>query len=258
MNVFIVEDEELGVERMIKLLTQIDPKIIVAGTAGSIERAVEWLNHHQHPELILMDIELSDGQSFEIFKRVEVRSAVVFTTSYDEYALKAFKVNSIDYLLKPVKKEELKESIDKYWRLHQIRNAASAAPIDIEKLIRELQVQKPEPSFRSRFLVKYGQRLVSVETSDIAYFFADGRFTYFITWSKLKYLVDYTLEELESMLDPVEFFRANRGLTVHIRAIMEIHTFFNGKLKLDLKPDTGQEALVSREKAGSFKEWMGK
>jgi DNA-binding LytR/AlgR family response regulator len=255
MKVLIIEDEQLGVERLTKHLKTIDPEIEIVGSAGSIKSSVQWLQTNTQPDVILMDIELSDGQSFDIFNHVDVKSTVIFTTSYDEYALKAFKVNSIDYLLKPVRKEDLKSSLDKYANLKKQFNTSPT--YSIETLVSELKAQNNK-NYRSRFLVKQGQKLVSIETSDIAYFYADGRLCYFRTWDKQKYVVDYNMDELETMLDPQQYYRANRGFIICIKSVAQIHTYFNGKLKLDLTPATDKEVLVSREKAMEFKEWMGK
>ncbi len=254
MEVLIIEDEQLGAEKLARLLTSIDSSIEIVGNTRSIKSSVEWLLQHKHPDIILMDIELTDGQSFEIFNHVAIKSMVIFTTSYDEYALQAFKVNSVDYLLKPIKKEELKNALDKY---QQWQQKFSSSALNVEQLIQELRQQQPK-TWRSRFLVKQGQKLLSVETRDIAYFYADGRLSYFVTWNKQKYIVDYTIEDLEQMLDPQQFYRANRGFILHIKSIAQIHNYFNGKLKLELQPHMDKEVLISREKATEFKEWMGK
>ncbi len=254
MEVLIIEDEQLGAEKLSRLLISIDDSITIAGNTRSIKSSVEWLLQHRHPDIILMDIELTDGQSFEIFNHVAIKSMVIFTTSYDEYALQAFKVNSVDYLLKPIKKGELKNALDKY---QQWQQKFSSSALNVEQLIQELKRQQPK-AWRSRFLVKQGQKLLSVETPDIAYFYADGRLSYFVTWSKQKYIVDYTIEDLEQMLDPQQFYRVNRGFVLHIKSIAQIHNYFNGKLKLELRPNIDKEVLVSRERATEFKEWMGK
>jgi DNA-binding LytR/AlgR family response regulator len=256
MKVLIIEDEPLGVERLMKHLKAIDPNIEIVGAAGSIKASVQWLLANNQPDIILMDIELSDGQSFEIFRKIPVTSTVIFTTSYDEYALQAFKVNSIDYLLKPVKLEDLKNSLEKYKSFK--RQFEIPPAFNIETLVQELKIQQGKPLWRPRFLVKKGQRLISVETADIAYFFAEGRICYFKTFANLKYIVDYTMDELESLLDPGQFFRANRAIIVSIKCIDQMHHYFNGKLKLELRPDPEREVLISREKAPDFKEWMGK
>ena len=255
MKVFIIEDEPLGVERLEKQLREIDPSMQIMGVAESIQSSVNWLQQHEEPDLIFMDIELADGQSFEIFRQTEVKSPVIFTTSYDEYALKAFKVNSIDYLLKPIKKEELKSGIEKLKNLkYQFKQNQS---LDIEKLINGLKTPNTK-EYRNRFLVKQGQRFVSVEVSDIVYFYIDERVTFFKTWNKTKYALDYTIDELETMLNPTDFNRVNRAFVVHVRAVSQIHPYFNGKLKLDLNPPMDKEVLVSRENAAVFKQWMGR
>ena len=255
MKVLIIEDEELGVERLTKHLNAIDPAIEIVGSTPSISDSVQWFKTNEHPDIVLMDIELADGQSFAIFNEVDIKSTVIFTTSYDEFALKAFKVNSIDYLLKPIKKEDLKKSLEKY---HQLKQQYKASPsLQIESLLSELKLQQ-QKTYRNRFLVKQGQRLVSIEASDIAYFFAEGRLCFFKTWSKAKYIVDYTLDELEEMLDPHQFYRANRGFILHVKSIAQIHTHFNGKLLVELEPATEKEVVISREKASEFKEWLGK
>jgi DNA-binding LytR/AlgR family response regulator len=254
MEILIIEDEQLGAEKLMRLLTSIDSSIQVVGNTRSIKSSVEWLLQHRHPDIILMDIELTDGQSFEIFNHVTIKSMVIFTTSYDEYALQAFKVNSVDYLLKPIKREELKNALDKYQQWQQKFTSTS---LSIEHLVNELKLQQSK-TWRSRFLVKQGQKLVSVEICDIAYFYADGRLSYFVTRDKQKHVLDYTIEELEEMLDPQQFYRANRAFLIHVKSVSQIHNYFNGKLKLELKPAIDKEVMISREKAMEFKEWMGK
>lgn len=254
MDILIIEDEQLGAEKLARLIKSIDESIQIVGNTRSIKSSVEWLMEHEHPDIILMDIELTDGQSFEIFSHLSIKSMVIFTTSYDEYALQAFKVNSVDYLLKPIKKEELKNALDKFqeWQVK-----FSSPAINIQQLINGLKQQQSK-SWRARFLVKQGQKLVSIETSEIAYLYAEGRLSYFITWDKQKYVLDYTIEELEEMLDPQQFYRANRAFLIHIKSVSQIHPYFNSKLKLDLQPATDKEVLISREKAAEFKDWMGK
>jgi DNA-binding LytR/AlgR family response regulator len=259
MKILIIEDEELAIEKLSNTLRAVEQKPEIVGVTTSIESSVDWLTRHERPDVILMDIELSDGQSFEIFNQVEVSSPVIFTTSYDEYAIKAFKVNSIDYLLKPIEEEDLKAALDKYRRLQTAFAPGHTPAIEVRNLVQELKNQLKVRGYRSRFLVRHGQQLISVEVNDIAYFFAEGRLSYFVTWNKRKYVVDYTLEEIEEMMDPQGFFRAARGYLVHINSVQQIHNFFNGKLKIELKPAAEKDdVVVSREKAGAFKEWMGK
>jgi DNA-binding LytR/AlgR family response regulator len=201
-----------------------------------------------------MDIELADGQSFEIFNLVDVKSPVIFTTSYDEYALKAFKVNSVDYLLKPIQKDELQAALTKYKKLQ-----SNARPdISLDSLVKELQQKLQPKEYRKRFLVKHGQKLVSVEVEDIAYFYSDGRLNFFKTKDNKKFVVDYTMDELEDMLDPERYFRISRSFYVSVTSIDKIDDYFGNRLILSLLPEVDKEALVSREKVTEFKKWMGK
>ena len=261
MNALLVEDEELAVRKLRKLLQDVAPDLHVAGVTASIEDTVAWLESRRsagqpEPELIFLDIELADGQSFEIFERTPVRSTVIFTTSYDEYALQAFKVNSIDYLLKPVQRDELQRSLRKYEELHAQRASESPA-LNIEKLLQQLQKQAPR-EYRQRFLVRQGQRMLSVETGDIAFFYTDERYSFFCTHAGQKFLVDYTLDELADALDPTRFFRINRGMLVTHQAVDQIQSYFGNRLSLTFRPSFDKEALVSREKVSDFKTWMGK
>ncbi|HVY76543.1 MAG TPA: LytTR family DNA-binding domain-containing protein [Puia sp.] len=259
MKILLVEDEDLAVKKIQKTLASIDSEAEVIGVTDSIRATVEWLNTHPQPDLILMDIELADGQSFEIFKQTEVKSPVVFTTSYDEYALKAFKVNSIDYLLKPVQKDELQSALGKYKKMRQQYQAGGdPGPVSLESLVRELQQKLQPREFRKRFLVKHGQKLVSVGIEEIAYFFSDGRLNFFKTADNRKFVVEYTMDELEEMIDPERFFRISRSFYVSVSSIEKIDDYFGNRLILGLKPAVDKEALVSREKVTEFKRWMGK
>lgn len=254
MKVLIVEDEELAVKKLQKTLTGVDDTIEVVGVSDSIKNTVEWLHNHPSPDLILMDIELADGQSFEIFKLTEVKSPVIFTTSYDEYALKAFKVNSVDYLLKPIQQEELQAALNKYKKM----KGDGKADLSIDSLVKELQQKLQPKEYRKRFLVKHTQKLVSIEVEDIAYFYSDGRLNFFKTDDNRKFVVDYTMDELEEMLDPDRYFRISRSFYVSVNSIDKIDDYFGNRLILQLKPAVDKEALVSREKVTEFKKWMGK
>jgi two-component system, LytTR family, response regulator LytT len=259
MKILIIEDEDLAVKKLQKMLVTIDPTAEIVGVTGSIRASVEWFQHNPAPDLVLMDIELADGQSFEIFDRVNITSNVIFTTSYDEYAIKAFKVNSIDYLLKPIQKEELKSALDKFHSL-QSRFAKNDVPVghNVESLIKELQQQLQPKEFRKRFLVKHAQKLVSIEVSEIAYFYSDGRLNLFKTYDNKKFVADYTMDELEEMLNPDLFFRISRSFFVAVRSVDQIHDYFGNRLVLHLKPSVEKEVIVSREKVTDFKKWMGK
>jgi DNA-binding LytR/AlgR family response regulator len=254
MKVLIVEDEELAVKKLQKTLAAADDSVQVIGVTDSIKSSVEWLQQNDQPDLILMDIELADGQSFEIFNLTEVRSPVIFTTSYDEYALKAFKVNSVDYLLKPVQKEELQAALTKFRKM----KGESKPDLNLDSLVKELQQKLQPREYRKRFLVKHAQKLVSVDVEDISYFYSDGRLNFFKTSDNKKYVVDYTMDELEEMLDPEKFFRISRSFFVSVESIDKIEDYFGNRLILQLQPAVDKEALVSREKVTDFKKWMGK
>lgn len=258
MRILIVEDEDLAVKKIRKTLNDVDASADVVGVTDSIVATVDWLQNNPSPDLILMDIELSDGQSFEIFSRVPVKSAVVFTTSYDEYALKAFKVNSIDYLLKPIQKEDLEAALNKYRQMKKMYAGNGHNELNMDALVRELQQKLQPKDFRKRFLVKHGQKLVSIEIDEIAYFFSDGRLNFFKTYDNRKFVVDYTMDELEDMLDPQRYFRISRSFYVSVNSIDQIHDYFGNRLLLHLKPAVDKESIVSREKVTDFKKWMGK
>jgi two-component system, LytTR family, response regulator LytT len=252
MKILIVEDEDLAVKKLQKTLQAVDPAANVVGVADSIKATVSWLQANPAPDLILMDIELADGQSFEVFQLVEVKSPVIFTTSYDEYALRAFKVNSVDYLLKPVQKDELEAALNKY------RKLKGNADISMDNLVKELQQKLQPKEYRKRFLVKHGQKLVSIDVDEIGYFYSDGRLNFFKTNDNRKFVVDYTMDELADMLDPEKYFRISRSFYVSVNSIEKIDDYFGNRLILGLKPAVDKEALVSREKVTDFKKWMGK
>lgn len=264
MNVLLIEDEDLAVRKLTKLLAEIDHTINIVGKAASVQESVEFLQNNPVPDLILMDIELADGQSFEIFDQVKVESPVIFTTSYDEYALRAFKVNSIDYLLKPIKRQELEAGLAKYNRLTKASEAdpAKSQPgLDrdaIDSLVQQLRQQMQPSDYRKRFLVKHLQQWVPVEVSDIAFFYSEEGTSLFKSRQNQKYSVDYTLDELEKMLDPERFFRANRQFIISVQCVQQINPYFNNKIKLTLTPAPDSEVIISREKATDFKKWLGK
>jgi len=253
MKILIVEDEELAAKKLQKTLLSIDPEAEVAGITESIKSTVEWLEDNPAPDLVLMDIELADGQSFEIFNMTQVKSPVIFTTSYDEFALKAFKVNSVDYLLKPIQKDELQAALDKFRKMKEDK-----AGVNLDSLVKELQLKLQPKEYRKRFLVKHAQKLVSIEVEEISYFYSDGRLNFFKTYDNKKFVVDYTMDELEDMLDPDKYFRISRSFYVSIVSIDKIDDYFGNRLILGLKPAVEKEALVSREKVTEFKKWMGK
>lgn len=258
MKILIVEDEELAVKKLQKTLAGVEPGAEVVAVTDSILSTVNWLDENPAPDLILMDIELSDGQSFEIFNQATIKSPVIFTTSYDEYALKAFKVNSVDYLLKPIQKEDLEAALQKLKNMKELYTEDAKPDVSIDNLVKELQQKLLPKEYRKRFLVKHAQKLVSVDVDEIAYFFSDGRLNFFKTSDNKKFVVDYTMDDLEDMLDPVKYFRISRSFYISVSSVDQIHDYFGNRLLLHLKPVVDKESIVSREKVTDFKKWMGK
>lgn len=250
MRILIVEDEALLVRRMQKMLAEILPEAKTE-CCYSIAETVAWLSTHEHPDIIFMDIELADGKSFEIFSQVSVKSPVIFTTAYDEYALRAFEVNSIDYLLKPVQKEDVQKALDKLQALR-----ADGGQDRLYRLIEEM-APKNNAGFRDRILVKQGQKLVSFNTEDAGLFVTQNGITFLITKSNQKYMVGFTLDQLEQSLDPKKFYRANRQHIISYTIIRSVQQWFNGKLKIEMTLALNEPVIVSRDKAPFFKNWLG-
>lgn len=250
VRTLIIEDEAPAYRRLVSLLERDHPQLDVLDVLDSIDGAVRWLNENRSPDLILSDIQLSDGLSFEIYRQVPPTCPIIFTTAYDAYMLEAFRTNGIDYLLKPVEEEDLARSIAKYQAL---RSASSVAP-DIEKLLAAMGAQRT--THRDRFLIKVGQKLLPVATRDIAWFISSGGSTELITREGKRHVLDLTLDEIEQQVDSARFFRLNRQCIACIECIRVIHQHFNGKLKVELQPAAPEEIMVSREKARAFKEWL--
>ncbi|MCK8492812.1 LytTR family DNA-binding domain-containing protein [Spirosoma sp. RP8] len=264
MKILIVEDEEMAAKKLIKTLTSVEPGATVVGVTSSIWETVAWLRSNEPgqpdaPDLILMDIELADGQSFQIFNEIDVTCTVIFTTSYDEYAIKAFKVNSIDYLLKPVQADELQAALEKFHRLKaHYQSIRAEHPLSVEKLVQQIQQRLQPREYRQRFLVTYAHKLIAVDTQQIAYFFSDNKMNQFKTVDGRKIAIDYTLDELETMLNPSQFFRINRSFLVSVGSVDQIQPYFGNRLAVQLKPVIDKDVIVSREKLTPFKDWMGK
>lgn len=264
MNILLVEDEPLAARRLTALLREVAPEATVVGQTESVRETVRWLDEHraenrQTPDLLLLDIQLADGLSFELFQKTHVETPVIFTTAYDEYALRAFKVNSVDYLLKPIEKEELVAALDKFRRTRGSAAAPSvAAPGVTEQLGKMLEAYGVKPvQHRSRFLLKQGGRFDVVETSDVVYLYAEDKVVFLVTGPSRKHIVDETLDDLERQLDPRQFFRVNRKYLPRLEAIERIEPHFNGKLRLWLKHRPAEEEIfVSRERADAFKAWL--
>lgn len=251
MRVLIIEDEQISAHLLEDILTENYPEIKVLSKLNSVSGAVKWLNDNEEPDLIFMDIQLSDGLSFDVFRQVDISAPVIFTTAHDQYALKAFKVNSLDYLIKPVDLKELKKAVQKYkdWHGNKVKYDNKV----IEDLIRTLS----KPSYRERFMVKAGQNLHYVQTADILYAFAEEGLVFIVAQDGKKHLVDHKIEELQALLDPKDYFRVNRKFLVRISAITKIQTWFNSRLKLDIAHGNDHEIIVSRERVADFKDWLG-
>jgi DNA-binding LytR/AlgR family response regulator len=251
MKVVIIEDEFPAAERMQRLLAKVAPDFDISEVIESVEAGLRWFAQNPRPDLIFSDIQLADGLSFDILRKIDAACPVIFTTSYDEYAIKAFKLNSIDYLLKPVKENELADAIYKF--NSRVKPAASYTA-KIEKLLESIQPGNKKS--KSRLLVKKNDQFIPIQPEEIAYFFTTNQMTCLICHDGRNFLVDYTLEELEHQLDPAIFFRINRQFLANIQAVKGIYSYFNGKLKISLQPEQNEEVLVSREKATPFKKWL--
>jgi len=257
MNVLIIEDEPLAARQLRDMVQEYDAGIRVLDMLDSVETAVAWFREHPQPDLLLADIELVDGQSFDIFDRVAIKCPVIFTTAYDEYALRAFQVHSVDYLLKPIDEAALGRSLGKFRELQRLYGLGNAR-LDVRELLSTLRQTAPAPTeYRDRFLLKQGTRFVPVEVSEMAYFFTEDRLTFVRTWEGRDLLMDYTLDELMQKLNPQLFFRANRQFILSVRSVSKVHLHFNGRLKLELNPPVAEEVFISRERAGEFRTWLG-
>lgn len=251
MDVLIIEDEEGAYKNLCKMLKNYDPSIKVIGWFKSIKSAVSWFASNQNPDLIFLDIKLADGLSFEIFNKVKIEVPVIFTTAYHEFALKAFELNSVDYLLKPFSVKSLEKSINKLKRFHLKDNQLLVEKI---KAVVESMSLK-DNSFKNRFLVNIGEKLLSIAVDDIAYFFRD-ELVMLVTKQDKKYAVNYSLDELEQIISPKLFFRINRQFLVNIQSVNVVHNYFGGKLKVEITPKYEGDVVISQEKASPFKNWM--
>ncbi|MFT7162683.1 MAG: DNA-binding LytR/AlgR family response regulator [Bacteroidia bacterium] len=250
-RVLIIEDEFYAAQKLIRQLQNIDPEIEILDTLDSVDESVKWLKANE-VDLIFLDIHLGDDLSFKIFERINVKTPIIFTTAYDQYAIKAFKLNSIDYLLKPVNKKELEKALEKF---HEQKLQSQA--FDYNQLLNSLQSEK-NTSYQKRFMVYFGDRVKSIPVEEIAYFFAEGKYAYLISKDDKEYIVDYTLEKLEGLVNKDEFFRINRQFIIRIDSISEMIAYTKGRLKIELQPSCKKEAIVSIEKASEFKKWLNR
>jgi DNA-binding LytR/AlgR family response regulator len=254
MKTVIIEDEPLVAKDLQKLLQQIDNQIDILATLGSVESAKKWFKENPEPDLLFMDIQLSDGVSFDLFNWVKIECPVIFTTAYNEYAIRAFKVNSLDYLLKPIDKQELKHALDKFRRLYENKTELPNLQNRFLQFLQDLKGE--EKKFKERFIVHYKNALIPITTEKIAYFLKD-ELIYAVTTDNQRLVSQYeTLEEIEEVVNPAVFFRATRQHIVHILTIESYKTNFNGKLTLKLQKPHSETIDISREKASIFKKWM--
>jgi DNA-binding LytR/AlgR family response regulator len=252
MKVVIIEDEELIASRITELLKKIDPEIRLLATIDTVKRACEWFGQQEKPDLVFMDIQLADGLSFDIFDLVKIDAPVIFVTAYQEYAIKAFKVNSVDYLLKPVSEENLRLALGKYKRYFTYQDKAPEIGSELISSIRDM-IKKP---YKSRFMIKVGDHIKSVDVGDILYFYSQQKGTFLHTGDKRNYAIDYTLDRLTEILNPEKFTRINRQYITSHQAIEELITLSGSKIKVRLKHLDDDQVYISRERLSTFKEWL--
>ncbi|MFI5138005.1 MAG: LytR/AlgR family response regulator transcription factor [Sphingobacteriales bacterium] len=251
MRVIIIEDEIPAANRLEKMLQNGSVEIDIAAKLDSVESSVRYLQTAENIDLIFMDIQLADGLSFNIFDEIQVTTPIIFTTAFDQYALKAFKVNSIDYLLKPIDEDELKQAVEKFRQLNG--KSKDNFSDKILKLVNDLNSGR----YKERLLIKRGQQLSFLRTENIAYCYADGKLCFAIDFNDNKYLLEQNLSQLEEQLNPGKFYRVNRTLVVNIEAIQKVHIWFGGRLKPELVLKPTVETVVSRDRVNGFKEWLG-
>ena len=250
MHVLIIEDEDQAARRLESVINRVDPSIRIVGRTDSVKSSVRWLRSNPAPDLIFMDIQLGDGLSFEIFDRTDVKSPVVFTTAYDEFALRAFKVNSIDYILKPVDEADVRASITKLNDL--ISRGRSGSMMESIGQVVQMLTRK----FKERFVVKVGEHLRTIEVKDISYFFSKDKATFAAAADGRVHILDFALEQIEGMVDPQVFFRVNRKYLIRADAINDIISFSNSRLKVILKGGADDDVIVARERVQEFRAWL--
>ena len=249
MNVLIIEDEKIAANNLEKMLHQIDSNINVQSKIDSIEESVKWLSTNT-TNLIFLDIHLADGLCFKIFEQIKIKTPIIFTTAYDQYAIKAFKVNSIDYLLKPIEIQQLEQSLEKFKELNQVQNAKT---IDFDTLIK---FYNKRIKYQERFIVRYAQKIKSIKTNDIAYFYIDAENVFICTKSNNIYPIDYSLDKLENIINPKDFFRINRQFIVSISSIEDMYSLSKSRIKIELKPKPDFETIVSFSRMSDFRKWL--
>jgi len=251
MKVVVIEDEEAAATRLIKILKEIDPGMEVLVNLESIEKSLEWFASNKTADLIFADIQLADGPSFEIFGRIQSPAPVIFVTAYDNFAIQAFKFNGIDYLLKPVKKTDVELALSKY---KSLRGREQSHAVDYQEILSVLTGKKN--AFQKRLIVRIGQSIRTIEIADVAYFYTEEKIAFACTQDAKRLPLDFTLDELEHILDPSLFFRINRQFIIYIKAIDNMFSYSKSRIKIILKPPIDTETIVSAERSADFKEWL--
>ena len=251
IKTLIIEDEQPATVRLEKLMLELELEIEVLAKLDSVEASLNWLKKNAHPDLLMLDIQLADGLSFDIFKHMQVESFVIFTTAYDEYAIKAFELNSIDYLLKPIKKEKLASSLEKFKKLKD-RNSPQ---FDVNELVAAIESKKT--NYKKRFAISAGTRIKSIETDEVASFTSIEKSTFINTYEGKTYAIDFSLDKLESLLDPDRFFRVNRQCIINFSAIEKISVLSKSRIEVKLS-GSAEEVMVSTAKAHGFRLWLDK
>jgi two-component system, LytTR family, response regulator len=252
MKILVIEDETLAAERLINHIVEVEPSAEIASRLESVRSAIKWFSVNPNPDLIFMDVQLADGLCFEIFEKVKIEIPVIFTTAYNEYALKAFKVNSIDYLLKPIDRSELQLAIQKYKRLSQSGPGTDSYNPSLFKKVMEM-INNP---YRQRFVVRIGEHIKTVNCSEIAFFFSRDKSSFIRTSQSRDFGLDTSLDQIESELDPKTFFRVSRKQIVALEYIKDIIAYSGSRLKLIIRGNEAEEIIVSREKVSDFKLWL--
>ncbi|MFY0650757.1 MAG: response regulator transcription factor [Cyclobacteriaceae bacterium] len=259
MTALIIEDEIYAQEELKRMLESSSYGIEVLECIDTVEDSVEWLKSNPSPDLIFLDVQLSDGLSFEIFKQVEVVSPIIFTTAFENYALKAFRVNSIDYLLKPIEEKKLDESLKKYDNLKKTLSPEKSVVLDPEQVDRLFEMTAaPKQEYKKRFMVKTGDRIRHISVQDTAYFLSEHDYTYLVAKENKKFIIDYSLDELARILDPNEFFRLSRKCISNIHSVKMVNKYFNSRLEVILQPPTDDQILISRVRVPEFMKWLEK
>jgi len=251
INTLIIEDEEPAARRLQNLIQSLEPEIVVNAVIDTVESAISWLNTHPQPDLIMLDIQLGDGLSFDIFKKTKVESYIIFTTAYDEYAIRAFELNSIDYLLKPVDENKLKVSLEKYKKFR-----TSSQEVNIGKLLDEFTGRNDK--FKKRFVVNIANKIKVVETKEVNYFFSKEKSTFLSTSDNHRLPLDFSLDHIEEMVNPEQFFRINRQYLVRYQAISKIDVLSKSRIRIEIVPNPGEEILVSSARTSEFRQWLDK